>query len=375
MRKKDRVFHSLHREAVDQHPVFISSTPQFLRRILGIRSSVIPVEKIFKLHVKLDLDVIQVGHPSFYPVRVLELPKGSHYIDDWGRNHVITEYYDEFCPPFPLSPKETIDVELIRENFESYEFPDPSEQKWFLDLDEIVRENERLKDPPSVWGVINGPLEPAWQLISDGWVQFFILARKDFKLAGEIMGRVVDYCIEAGCGMIDHGVDVIRIGDDYALNDRLMCSPRLWEKLVYPAHRRLVAGLKRHGGQSFPIILHSDGNITEILSFLTKSGIDALNPIQPDALVFEDVIQSVGNELALTGAFDLRFFLEGCTPEVLDRIYKETKRLFDIVNEFNSQGNQAGFCIGPTHQIQPASDVNTFIAWIEIVKKLNRVPT
>ncbi len=249
--------------------------------------------------MKLDLDIFQIGHPSFYPTR-FELPIGSHYIDDWGRNHIISKYYDDFCPPFPLQDSRGADLEIITKRWRKYQFPNPQDPKWFLDLNKIIEWNNQLNNPLCIWGVINGPFEPSWQLLSDGWPDFFLLARKNKTLALEIIDKVSDYCIAAGQEMIRRGVHAIRIGDDYGHNEWTLCRPKDWLELIYPYHKKLVHGLKDVGGKDFPVILHSDGNITQIFEYLTKKCIDALNPIQPDALDFKTVIYQIGQKLSLT---------------------------------------------------------------------------
>ena len=303
MQKRERVFNALHRRSVDQYPIFMSATPQFLQRAVQAEPTGATSEQAWQYCVNLDLDVVQVGHPSFYPVKVMELPLGSQYVDEFGRTHQISEFYDDFITPFPLQPTNKIDLPLIKQKWESYQFPDPSDPKWFTGLDETVEKNKILEDPLSIWGVINGPFEPTWQLMSDGWPAYYILARRDESLALEILDKVTDYCIQAGSEMIRRGVHAIRIGDDYALNEGLMCAPEIWHRLIYPAHKKLVAGLKETGGQDFPVILHSDGNIMSILEWLGEGGLDAINPIQPDALDFETVVKTIGHKLSLTASF------------------------------------------------------------------------
>jgi hypothetical protein len=102
MKKKERVYNALHRKKVDFNPIFISSTPQFWQKCLKTTNSNISPTDSWKYQVDLGLDIIQVGHPSFYPVKVLELPEGSKYIDDFNRTHIISGYYDNFTKPFPL---------------------------------------------------------------------------------------------------------------------------------------------------------------------------------------------------------------------------------------------------------------------------------
>lgn len=369
--KKERVKRELLREETDAHPIFMTATPQFMKKCIETGSKGVTPSQSWQYCVDLDLDVVQVGHPSFYPAKVLELPEGSKYTDDFGRTHVIAGYYDNFCAPFPLQEDRKVSVETIASKWETFKFPDASESRWFAGIDEIREKNQELDDPLNIWGVINGPLEPTWQLMSDGWPEFFILARKDFDLAKQIIERVCDYCIKAGQGMIAHGADAIRIGDDYALNEGLMVKPELWHELIYPAHERLVAGLKAAGGSDFPVILHSDGNITAILDWLGEGGIDALNPIQPGALDFKEVVQKIGHRLSMTGAFDLRYFIEPYSRDAAGRITTEVERLFAIIDEYNEASNQTGFCIGPSHQVQPTSDPRTFEYWVKAVHEVN----
>ncbi|MHA1793667.1 MAG: uroporphyrinogen decarboxylase family protein [Promethearchaeota archaeon] len=373
-KKKDLVQSSLLRLENDYFPIFTSMTPQFLKRATeNIRGDDL-VDKGWRYQVSLDLDVIQVGHPSFYPVKILDFPEGTKYKDDFGRTHVITSYYDEFCAPFPLSRTSSLDIQEISSKWDSFEFPDPFDEKWYYSTKRIIKLNELIRDPPSVWGVINGPLEPTWQLISDGWPEFFILARRDKKLAKSIINRVTDYCISAGKGMIEHSVDVIRIGDDYGLNEGLMVNPETWHDIIFPCHAKLVRELKKAARKNVPIILHSDGDITSILKWLVASGIDALNPIQPDALDFETVVKQIGKRLALTGAFDLRLFLKEDCMDARNAIMAEVKRLIRIIREFNEENEgKTGFCIGPSHQVQPNSNVSLFEFWVQAVQKERNV--
>jgi uroporphyrinogen-III decarboxylase len=377
MKKVERVKNALLRKPVDKYPIFISATPQFIDTCAKKYNSKPDQKFIWDYIVKLDLDVIQTGHPSFYPTR-FELPVGSNYSDDFGRTHVISKYYDDFCAPFPLQKTKNLNLQEVKETWAKYQFPKPRDPKWFGNLDQIVKWNNELKqqnkDPLSVWGVLNGPFEPTWQLLSDGWPNFFILARKDIDLAKEIINKVADYCIEAGQEMIKRGVNAIRIGDDYGHNDGLMCRPSVWKDLIYPSHKKLIAGLKEEGGRDFPVILHSDGNITEIFQWLGESGIDALNPIQPDALDFETVVKQIGNKLSMTGAFDLRNFLKPYDPQTHTTLKNETERLMSIVDKYNksvSEKDKTGFCIGSSHQIQAGSFVDTFEAWVKIVHDRN----
>jgi uroporphyrinogen-III decarboxylase len=375
IKKLQFVNNVLLRRETDLFPLFISATPQFMDLCAAKYHNKRDIKFIWDYCVKLDLDIIQIGHPSFYPTH-FELPIGSHYLDDFGRNHVISKYYDDFCAPFPLQESRGANIEQITKKWKTYKFPNPRDSKWLLDLDKIVEWNKQIDNPLCIWGVINGPFEPTWQLLSDGWPDFFLLAKKNKQLALDIISRTTEYCIAAGQEMIRRGVHAIRIGDDYGHNQGLLCKPSDWLELIYPYHKKLVQGLKKVGGKEFPVILHSDGDITEIFNYLAEGGMDALNPIQPDALDFKTVVNQIGHKLSMTGAFDLRHFLKPNTPETKKILLAETRRLMSAVDEFNKKqpnGEKTGFCIGPSHQIQAESNVETFESWIEIVHNENNI--
>jgi uroporphyrinogen decarboxylase len=369
--KKERVRESLLRRETEYFPTFVSLGPQYLSAVANKPMPVLRPVDNWQYCVALDLDVVQVGHGVFYPIRLGELPVGATYQDELGRTHQITEHYDDFIAPYPLRHGSGVSPKEIRAAWEAFEFPDPAADHYFTGIDEVVERNNALDDPLAVWGVINGPFEPSWQLLSDGWPEYYILARKDPDLARAIIGGVTDFCIRAGQALIRHGADVIRIGDDYALNEGLMCARGTWEAFVFPAHARLVTGLKAAGGDDFPVILHSDGDITGIFDLLCQGGIDALNPIQPDALELEEVLPVVSHRLAATGAFDLRLLLPQFSSGV-GAVEAEVDRLFEIVRAHNrGSTHPTGFCFGPSHQIQPGSSPALVKAAFERAQQLN----
>jgi uroporphyrinogen-III decarboxylase len=379
--RKEIVHNALLRQNVPYYPIFMSATPQYLEKAFAYHQyqGGVIAENSWQYCVDLGLDVIQVGHGSFYPVKILELPTGTKYQDEFQRTHIIGDYFDDFCAPFPLLETKHMDIEELVNKWKTYEFPNPQQPSFLESLQKIKPLNETLSDPLSVWGVINGPLEPTWQLLSDGWPAFFILLRRNPELAKEILARVTDYCIAAGQAMIQNGCDAIRIGDDYAINEGPYCSTAVWEDAIYPEHRRLIAGLKEVGGKDFPVILHSDGKLTPLLELLAKGGIDSLNPIQPDALDFQEVVNVVGNDLSFAGVFDLRYFLEPYSTELHEKMQNEVQRIFSIMENFNSyresmfdSPGKTGLCIAPTHQIQPGSYVESFESWVKIVQEMNK---
>lgn len=64
------------------------------------------------------------------------------------------------------------------------------------------------------------------------------------------------------------------IGDDHAHNLGLFVSPEIWEEWVYPHVKRLFKQARNYDLQ---IILHSDGDIAELLPYIAELKPDILN--------------------------------------------------------------------------------------------------
>ena len=84
MKKQELVKKTLLRKQHNRFPVFSTETPQFLESCLKknrLKDDKTPlILQKFQYYDKLDMDIIQIGHPSFYPTR-LDLPRNTKYTD------------------------------------------------------------------------------------------------------------------------------------------------------------------------------------------------------------------------------------------------------------------------------------------------------
>ena len=76
------------------------------------------------------------------------------------------------------------------------------------------------------------------------------------------------------------GVKIIYTGDDYAGNFGPLMSPKHFRNLFYPGLCRVMGGYKELG---LYVIKHTDGNLWRIIDMIVDSGIDCLDPIDPQA--------------------------------------------------------------------------------------------
>ena len=133
--------------------------------------------------------------------------------------------------------------------------------------------------------------EPAW--VADIFMSQAELAT---QIVEELFARGIDF-------------DSAFYYDDLGYRNGLFFSPRAYREVLQPAHRRYLEPFKRRG---LPCILHSCGNVTELVPDLIESGWTCLQPLEVKAGM--DLIglkRQYGDVLAFIGGIDDRKMAAG----------------------------------------------------------------
>jgi len=110
--------------------------------------------------------------------------------------------------------------------------------------------------------------------------------------------------------------------------------------------------------KDLPLIFHSDGNLMEIIEELIQIGIDALNPIEPQAMNIVELKQKYGEQLCLTGNIDMDYPLSRGSPsEVRRQVQERLKQL----------APGGGYCLGSSNSIAHYVPLENFKALITTV--------
>ena len=149
-------------------------------------------------------------------------------------------------------------------------------------------------------------------------------------------------------------VDFIWVADDIAYNAGLFFSPRTFHELVMPMYRRMAAHIKK------PWAFHSDGNITEVLDDLLSLGMNAIHPLQPDAMNIHDIKKRYGNRVCLIGNVDLRLLATG-TPEQVESCVLDLAQLCALDGRYIlSSGNSIPKFLKPENVMAMGRAIQTF---------------
>jgi uroporphyrinogen decarboxylase len=139
-----------------------------------------------------------------------------------------------------------------------------------------------------------GPIRLLTAIVEEpDWVADIFLSQADLcvRIVEELYARGITF-------------DAAFFYDDLGYRNGLFFSPRAYRELLQPAHRRYLEPFKRRG---LPCILHSCGNVTELVPDLIHSGWTCLQPLEVKAgMDLLGLKRKFGDVLAFMGGIDVR---------------------------------------------------------------------
>jgi len=202
--------------------------------------------------------------------------------------------------------------------------------------------------------------EASWYLRS--MEELMVDMMTESEAATILLDRITDFACDKARAYASSGIDILSLGDDIGTQNSLMLDVALWEKWLQPRLERVIRAAK----QIKPDILifyHSCGHIIPFIDKLIKSGVEILNPIQPECMDFNEVHDSFGERVSFWGTIGTQQLLPYGTKEEVRKVTLE--RLEKCVTK-------GGIVIGPTHMVEPEVPWENLIAIIEAVNEYER---
>jgi uroporphyrinogen decarboxylase len=174
------------------------------------------------------------------------------------------------------------------------------------------------------------------------------------QLVHELVELTLSHDIRAMQRMVAAGVDVVVFGDDYADKNATLMSPRHFKEFVLPGLTRCVDAAHEAGAY---VVKHTDGNIMGILDMIVATGIDGLNPIEPQAGMDIGLLKErYGKRIALVGNIDCGYLLSQAPAEAVRRVTRET------IAKAKPGG---GYLLSSSNSIHSSVKPENFMAMIE----------
>lgn len=152
------------------------------------------------------------------------------------------------------------------------------------------------------------------------------------------------------------GVDGGYFGDDLGTQSGMLFNPEVWRRLFKPRMARMFAVYRDAG---LPVVLHSDGDISDILPDLIDIGLTCLNPCQPEVLDHEELASEYGHSIAFYGGVSTQQTLPLSTPE-------KVRGACESVLQVLGRG-RTGLVFGPSHRLMsdiPQANLRELVGFV-----------
>jgi len=175
-----------------------------------------------------------------------------------------------------------------------------------------------------------------------------------------LLDMLLEYQIALAKQFIACGVDALYTGDDVALQKGLVINPEVWRKLIKPRQKKLNDVYKSAG---LHVIHHCCGDCQSIIKDYLETGVDCLNPVQPEAMPIEELARRYGRDLTFYGGVGVQSVMQHGTPEDVD---KSVERTIGIL------GAHGRYIIGASHTIQDCIPCENVHAYFDAIAKYNQ---
>jgi uroporphyrinogen decarboxylase len=323
-----------------------------------MRDHVIPDERILEL---LDVDTRYVRMNPSKPRRTPE-NIGDSYVDEWGIVWGKPEsslYYDPIG--HPLKKAQSV------KDLKKHTFPNPYNPEKVAGIREQAEglfyntDYALVADAPQ-----QGIFETACLL--RGFAPFLEDLALRENLVRELLARICEYMI----GLYDHllsavgdYVQVVIVGDDVAMQDRLLLSPLQYRKLIKPFHGKLWSFIKKK--TQAHLFFHSCGSVSPLIPDFIDLGVDILNPIQVGAahMSTSRLKEEFGESLSFWGAIDTQKILPFGSPEDVES---------EVRTRIRDLASGGGYVLCAIHNIQADVTPENILAMYSSAKRYGTYP-
>ena len=348
MSPRERVLAALRRERPDRVPKHIRPSPALaerLREAIGADD----IDAHFGLEIRFAGLDAPCSPPDVSPY-LGALPEGA-VVGPWG---TVSERGDFYHFSRQISPmRDFSDVVQI----DAYPFPA------FAPRVDAMRERvEAIHESglAAVSGYECGPYEQACAL--RGQAEFL----SDLALNGRFAKALLDRITELKCRIARahalSGVDVVWIGDDLGMQDRLVFSPETWRRFIRPCLVRIIVAI-REVSASVLVAYHSCGHVEPLVGELADAGVQVLESVQPEANDVARLVREHGDRLSFWGTVGDQSVLPYGTPE---QVRQQVRSRIETV------GRDGGLMIAPAHVVEPEVPVENVFAFFEAVEEFGR---
>lgn len=243
-----------------------------------------------------------------------------------GPRIMIVEYETGVKKKIQFQPwfTHSFDLPVIHEeDMEKLELPDPSDSLRYKGFKQDLVYARKQGEWTVGW--INGIFSS---------IHYFLMEYQDFLMnlalkpvfAKKLISLIGNWTLKAEEMLCRQGVDCIGFCDDLGSNDSMLISPEMYREYILPWHHKICEIAHSYGAK---VHMHSHGNIMPILKDIAATGVDIINPLDPDdKMPLNEVRDILPKKTVLCGGIDKHFFdwNENDQYDFLKKVLNEEKK-------------------------------------------------
>lgn len=255
-------------------------------------------------------------------------------IDEWGVEHVVGSLYHFEKMMHVMAPLEGRLDELKR-----YPFPEVADAAHFA---QVAREVEAIhKEGRAAVGYGGCIFEQAWYMRSMEKLLVDLVVNSEF--AAYLLDVITELNKEVSRRLAATGIDILDVGDDVAMQEGMIISPRMWREWFKPRLQSVIAAA-RSVNPGLAVFYHCDGNMAAIIPDLIEIGVDAIHPMQPECMDLTKLKKEFGRHVTFWGTIGTQTTFPFASPTEMRETVRRT---------IQTLGQGSGLVIGPTHYVEP----------------------
>ena len=342
MTYRERFQKTLDHQIVDRPPFDLDATPMTLLNgglqkemcaLLGI-----PDENEGLLKA-LDIDFRRVGGMLTPESPLCRRFSDWEYTDCWG----ITQRYVNGDWQITENPLRGAAIQDLKH----YPWPDVARvdpkvvQDWRQDARRLYEETDYvIVGEHPILGVME---LGCWMC---GFDEFLLKMALEPEFVQAFFQRVYEYqkdAIDLYYSALGEYLHVTTSGDDFGTQRAPFISPAMFSQLVAPYYDRRIALTRQYTRAAF--FHHTCGSVFDLIPRMIESGVQILNPMQPNAKDMEPgrLKDAYGRQLTFWGGIDTQHVLPSGNLEEV------TIHVKNVLNVF---GRDGGYVFSPAHVLQ-----------------------
>jgi uroporphyrinogen decarboxylase len=338
MNSQDRIRFMVSHQEPDKVPAHINATKWVVEKLKN------------SLQVKTDKELLKALYIDVYDMRGIDLhsgtvpeytgPENEFFPQDWGGGinsfWKLREFENKTSAGWTMEMGSApLTNALSIKECENYPWPD---NNWF-DYSGLRKGLEEWKEF-SVMATGASVFQHATFI--RGMDSLMMDMMTDPEMANYILDKVYNFYYEYYRRMFEEAgdlIDVFALADDLGMQKTLLIGPEQFDEYVAP---RLKSMAELAHSYNIKLLLHTCGNVEELIPRFIELGVDILDPVQPESMNPLVIKEKFGAKICLRGGISVQNIMSGGTVE---EVRDETKRIIEALKP------GGGYILSPGHPV------------------------